>query len=273
MRKNTKLIGSIAVVVAAVLWSLDGLLRSKLYSLPPLTLIFAEHLVGTMFVAPFLIANYKKIKPLTKSQLWTLLGVGVVSSLLGTLLFTAAFFKVNFANFSVVVLSQQLQPVFAILTASFLLKEKVDRKFIMFAAAGIAGVYMLNFPNLTVNFNTGDATSMAGLMAIGSAICWGAGTAFSKYSLKNTYWLQITFGRFLVATVFAGLGVLLFGQTTAASSITGEQWKYLAIIASSTGLVALGIYYFGLQKIRASRATILELVWPLSAVIIGVFNF
>ncbi len=142
MRKNTKLIGSIAVVVAAVLWSLDGLLRSKLYSLPPLTLIFAEHLVGTLFVAPFLIANYKKIKPLTKSQLWTLLGVGVVSSLLGTLLFTAAFFKVNFANFSVVVLSQQLQPVFAILTASLLLKEKVDSKFIMLAAAGIAGFHV-----------------------------------------------------------------------------------------------------------------------------------
>jgi drug/metabolite transporter (DMT)-like permease len=34
-------------------------------------------------------------------------------------------------------------------------------------------------------------------------------------------------------------------------------------------MVALLIYYYGLQRVAASRAAILELAWPLSAVIIG----
>jgi len=51
--------------------------------------------------------------------------------------------------------------------------------------------------------------------------------------------------------------------------MTGSQWKYLLAITFSTGLVALIIYYYGLQRVAASRAAILELAWPLSSVIIG----
>jgi drug/metabolite transporter (DMT)-like permease len=43
----------------------------------------------------------------------------------------------------------------------------------------------------------------------------------------------------------------------------------LLAITFSTGLVALLIYYYGLQRVAASRAAVLELAWPLSAVIIG----
>ncbi|MDQ5885226.1 MAG: hypothetical protein QG645_389, partial [Patescibacteria group bacterium] len=35
------------------------------------------------------------------------------------------------------------------------------------------------------------------------------------------------------------------------------------------GLLALLIYYFGLKRVPASRSAILELAWPLSAVIVG----
>ena len=33
--------------------------------------------------------------------------------------------------------------------------------------------------------------------------------------------------------------------------------------------MALAIYYFGLQRVPASRSTILELTWPVSAVLVG----
>ena len=34
-------------------------------------------------------------------------------------------------------------------------------------------------------------------------------------------------------------------------------------------MVALLIYYFGLKRVLASRAALLELAWPLSAVFVG----
>ena len=50
-----------------------------------------------------------------------------------------------------------------------------------------------------------------------------------------------------------------------------NQWKYLIGITFSTGLVALWIYYYGLKGVLASRSTILELTWPLSALFVGYF--
>lgn len=50
--KNKIYIGSIAVVFAALLWSLDGFLRRELYSLPPAVVVFWEHLLGLIILAP-----------------------------------------------------------------------------------------------------------------------------------------------------------------------------------------------------------------------------
>jgi drug/metabolite transporter (DMT)-like permease len=106
-------------------------------------------------------------------------------------------------------------------------------------------------------------------MAVGAAACWGIGTAFSKYALKGTSYLHVSTLRFAMTTVFALLFVLASGSSAALGQMTWEQFGYLIAITFSTGMVALLIYYYGLQKITASRSAILELVWPLSSVAIG----
>jgi len=47
----------------------------------------------------------------------------------------------------------------------------------------------------------------------------------------------------------------------------------LLIIALSTGMVALWIYYRGLKTTKASVSTILELIFPLTAVTIDIFLY
>ena len=44
--KKLKSFGPLFIIIAALLWSLDGLLRRGLYSLPPSVVVFYEHLVG-----------------------------------------------------------------------------------------------------------------------------------------------------------------------------------------------------------------------------------
>jgi drug/metabolite transporter (DMT)-like permease len=51
-------------------------------------------------------------------------------------------------------------------------------------------------------------------------------------------------------------------------ALTSDQMMYLGIIVLSTGSVAVFIYYYGLKHVPASHATLYELFWPLSAVII-----
>ena len=44
----------LAVIFAALLWSVDALLRQSLYALPALLIVTIEHGVGTLIFIPFL---------------------------------------------------------------------------------------------------------------------------------------------------------------------------------------------------------------------------
>jgi drug/metabolite transporter (DMT)-like permease len=261
--------GALAVVFAALLWSVDGLLRRNLYSLPPSVIVLYEHLLGLVLLAPFLWSTRGKFRELTRKQWWSMALVALLSGALGTILYTAALGQIHFINFSVVVLLQQLNPIFAIATAAVLLREKLSPRFLGLATLALVGAYLVSFPNLTVNLNTGKGTLVAALYAAGAAAAWGVGTAFSKYALKGTSYPHVTAARFGLTAIISLCFVLGTGSAAAVSQITQTQFFYLLAITFSTGLVALLIYYYGLQRVAASRAAILELAWPLSAVLIG----
>lgn len=261
--------GAIAVVIAALLWSVDGLLRRHLYSLPPSVIVFWEHLLGLVFLVPFLLKSREKFGELTRKQWWAMGLVALLSGALGTILYTAALGQINFINFSVVVLLQQLNPVFAIATAAVLLREKLSKQFMVLSVIALGGAYLVSFPDMRVNLDTGKGTLIAALYAAGAAASWGMGTAFSKYALKGTSYPHVTAARFGLTAVLSLLFVIGSGSAGAISALTQTQFFYLLAITFSTGLVALLIYYYGLQRVAASRAAILELAWPLSAVIIG----
>lgn len=269
MSKHIIKYGSAAVVFASFLWALDGLLRRHLYSLPAPVIVFWEHIFGLIVLAPIIAYSWKAYKQLTRKQWYAIAGVSLLSGAVGTILYTAALGRVNFIPFSVVVLLQQLNPIFAIVTASLLLRERLSNRFIGLTALALVGAYMVTFPELSVTLSTGNGTLMAALMAVGAAAAWGSATAFSKYALKDTSFLHITAARFAFAPIFALLFVFASGSTASLGDLTGEQVKYLLFITFSTGLLALAIYYYGLQRIPASRAAVLGLARPLSAVIIG----
>lgn len=261
--------GSVAVIVAALLWSVDGLLRRHLYDLPPSVVVFYEHIFGFLILLPVIIVSFKAFKKLTRKQWLAIIGVSFLSGAVGTILYTAALGQIQYIPFSVVVLLQQLNPIFAIAASAILLKEPLTRRFFGLSALALVAAYVVTFPDFTVNFSTGTGTLMAALFAVGAAAAWGVSTAFSKYALVGTSSVHITALRFGITPIFALMFVAFSGNTGALSDITFEQFKYIVAITFSTGLVALLVYYFGLKRVLASRAAILELAWPASAVIVG----
>jgi drug/metabolite transporter (DMT)-like permease len=262
-------LGSVALIVAALLFSVDGLLRRHLFTLPAPVIVFYEHAFGFLILAPFIVFSLKAFRQLTRKQWYAITGVSFLSGAVGTILYTAALGRVQFIPFSVVVLLQQLNPVFAIGAAGLLLREPLTKRFFGLAAIALAAAYVVTFPHLSVNLSTGNGTLIAAIMAVGAAAAWGTSTAFSKYALKDTSTLHITALRFAITPFFAMLFVLLSGSAHSLGAITLSQFKYLVAITFSTGMVALLIYYFGLKRILASRAALLELAWPLSAVLVG----
>ena len=270
--KNIKINGPLLIIVASLLWAFDGVIRRYLYSLPPITIIFFEHLIGFLIILPFVIKSLKFEKP-TKRELWLLLLIALLSGLLGTLWFTTALLKVNFISFSVVFLLQKLQPIFAIATSSIFLKEKFDKRYIMWAIVAILSAYFVTFKNGHVDFKTGSGTIISALYALGAAFAWGSSTTFSKMVLTKLSHKVSTFYRFLFTSILALFAIIIFGYTSSLSSPTFSQFGLFALIAVSTGLVALLIYYKGLSKTPVHVSTILELTFPAVAILIDKFLY
>lgn len=72
--------------------------------------------------------------------------------------------------------------------------------------------------------------------------------------------------RFILTTVFSFVAILLFSDLSAVFAVTMSQLVRFAVIALSTGMLAVYIYYKGLQQTEAKISTIVELVFPMLAV-------
>src|SRR3990167_2889295 len=249
--------GPVFIIVAAFLWAFDGLIRQHLYSLPPITIIFFEHLFGLIILFPF-VYKYVLKTQLTKRDWWLLVLISILSGLFGTLWFTTALGKVHFISISVVFLLQKLQPIFAITSARIFLKEKMDGRYVKWAVLALGAAFFVTFKNGYVNFATGEGTIIAALYALGAAFAWGTSTTFSKMLLGKVDFKVSTFFRFLITVVVALPVILLFGYGKSLGAPTGAQFGFLALIAVSTGMVALLIYYKGLAKTPVHVSTILE---------------
>lgn len=274
---------------AAILWSIDAYLRTTLYALPPVLVSFWEHLLGLTLITPFFWRRRAELWSLRRREWRALLFIGLLAGPIGLILYMTALNLSNFANFSIVILLQQTQPIWAILLAGFVLKEPITRRFAGLAALAICGAYLIVFPSLTPNLNTGDQTALAGLLALLAAACWGGGTAMGKLVLHRVSFGTVAFARFALAAIFSLILFSVFAfiqQSTGLEavlgtsyqlgdlgSLTSEQWRSLIIIVLTTGATAILIYYYGLKHVPARVATILEMTWPISSLVIGTLVF
>ena len=261
------------IMLAAILWSADGVLRRQLYALPPATVVMLEHAFGVLIALPFLPRVIHEYKKMTKKDWLVMLTITVFASVLGTIFYTAALGKVNYINYSVVVLLQQTQPIFAIALAGLLLKEVLTKKYLIQAVIGLAAAYFLAFPSLRPNVLGLSGETSAAMLAMGAAIAWGSATVLGKLILKTLSFKAAAILRFALAIPIAYLVAVLSGQTYPLSAVTTSQWLSLLGIALSSGMVAFLIYYKGLSGTPAKVSTLVELTWPVSAAFIGLLFF
>ena len=99
-----------------------------------------------------------------------------------------------------------------------------------------------------------------------AAFAFGSSTVFSKQLTASLDAKRSTGMRFLLVSILMGIYLLFTGGFENIFLVSQMQWVYLTIIVCSSGGLALFLYYYGLEHIQASQATILELARPLSAI-------
>jgi len=272
MKKSNIILGASIIGLSATMWGFDGIvLTPRLSNLKVVFVVFILHLIPFILMNPFLYKRYPKIKTLNSPEIFSLFMVALFGGSIGTLAIVKALFLVNFQSLSIVVLLQKLQPVFAITLAALFLKEKLRRNFIVWAVIALIAGYFLTFGFHLPRFQKDQNTIYASLFAVLAAFSFGSSTVFSKKILGKLDFITATFFRYGLTSILMFLVVLSLGELKEFQNITPNNRLIIGIISVTTGSGAIFLYYYGLKKVKAIIATIMELFFPISAVFFDYF--
>ncbi|MDD4477233.1 MAG: riboflavin kinase [Patescibacteria group bacterium] len=111
----------------------------------------------------------------------------------------------------------------------------------------------------------------AAFFAFLAAFAFGSSTVFGKRIVNHLDYKATAALRFGITGIMAFVVVIFSNNLASIRLIDGAHWWYLILIVFSSGAAAMFIYYYGLKRVTASTATICELFWPFSAVILDYF--
>lgn len=260
--------GSYLVAVGAALWSLDAIFRTRLIgTYSAYFIVFITQIICLVVVVPVLWKFRSEILRLKIRDWLAFLFIAVASNVLAMVAFTYAFSLAS--NFSVPILIQKVQPFFAIVSAVLILKERLPKYYFLYVLIAVVGSFLVAFGDGT-DFSVGSKDFVVVIFSLVAAALWGLGTTAGRFlSVHHSFWL-VTSMRYGIG---ATLMIILFPIWSAElihvqEHLIKDMPQFLAM-ALIPGLLALFIYYRGLQSTRASVACWLELFYPVTAVVIN----
>ena len=267
--------GTLLVILACLLWGMDTLIRYPLVEkgINPVTIVFYEHCILALIFSVGLIPQLKRLGELKVADIFSFIIIGGFGSAIATVAFTESF---QYLNPSLVILLQKLQPIVAIILASIILKEEIQKQFIIWAGVCLVGGLLVSSPDIERFYelmlhNFGAVTSDVAVKGYGlvgvSILGWGATTVFGKrLSMVGFEPKSIMAGRFLT-----GLFMLIpFVQWDRSMVLpSGEDYLKILVMVIISGALAMWFYYQGLKRLSAKTTAIAEMFFPFFAIIVN----
>lgn len=259
-------LGVVFVAVAAALWGLDQWIRGPLSATTTAaTIVFGEHLVLALLTLPFAAGALAAVFRLGWRHVLAAVLIGAGASAVATILFTQALFVHH--DFVTPIVLQKVQPLFAVLAAMAVLGERPRPRYALYFAAALAGTWFIGVRDPFHPEAHGLETM---LYALGAAVLWALGTVFGRYLARDMRFEHVTALRFLFGLPASALALLVLGDAAFAS---WHDSLFIAVLAVVTGLAAMTLYYYGLRSTPALAATLAELAFPVTAILVGYFKF
>ncbi|MDQ0206727.1 DMT family transporter [Alkalicoccobacillus murimartini] len=259
------------IVIGAAFWGVNPLFRVMLLdTLTSAQIVFIEHILLAFITVPILWMNRRELKGLKKSHIGALLFISWGGSALATLLFTAALTYAGSIN--AVLLLQKMQPLFAIILARIILKELFPKHFAILVSVALIGTYFLTFGFSLPLGHFDEVIQMGSILSLAAAALWGGSTVMGRHLLKQMKFETVTSLRFVLAIPFITLIMLIQNAAWAlptdstAMTLIGVN---LLISALLPGLFSMLLYYKGLTNTKASVATLAELSFPMTGMLVN----
>jgi len=260
-----------------------------------------EHFFGLIILLPILgfTRGFSKLKSALKSfnrRDWISLAyISIGGSALGLFFFLMS---MVLGNPTIAILVQKVQPVVTVIFAFFILKEKPSLRFYIAFIFSLIGVVLMSMTDILKLINSGDFSGLiAILFSLIAAILWGGSTVFGRILTKKVDFWDLTLLRYAGGFIFLLLfNIPLMTYNSTYFSFLGEtrhvfshetefgsgiytpvNWTWLVILSIlyfavlTGGVMPLSLYYFGLERSKASVAGIAELAFPILSIVVNYY--
>lgn len=259
----------LALILAHMIWGANFVVaKITLQEFPLYSLAFLRFALASLFLAPFFIAETRKIK-IDRKDFSKLTLTGVLIITLNIAFFFIGIQKTTAVNASILTL---VIPMLSVLLGWWFLKEKVYLINLAGIFAGFCGaIIIIGLPRIFLgDFST--ETLIGNLMIILASVVWVIGAIFSRQMLTKYPSLIVTAFAFLI-------GMITFIIPAINEYLTNPGWTENVTSLGILGLVymivlssvsAYFLFEWGLAKTNVMTADLFQYIEPFVATIVAV---
>lgn len=259
----------LALIAAHVIWGSNFVVaKITLQEFPPMGLALLRFAFASLFLAPFFLAETKKVK-IDKKDLPKLIAIGIFIITLNITFFFEGMKRTSAINASVLTL---IIPMLSVLLGWWFLKEKIYIFNLFGIALGLVGaLVIIGLPQ----FISGDLSpeAMTGnILIILAATSWVIGATISKRLLNKYSSLILTAMAFLVGTLTMILPAALefYKNPGWTSQVTMLGMLGLMFMILLSSISAYFLFEWGLSKTSIIMADFFQYIEPLVATVLAV---
>ena len=235
----------------------------KTINLSSIEIAFLRAVIGSLFLlcAGFLMKQKISFKLIKKNMLILILS-GVALGINWILLFQAY----KYTTISNATLSYYFAPVFVIMIAPIVLKEKLTVIKILCASTAMAGLFLI--VSVGSNNTTSSYNNIVGIMyGLSAAVLYASVILMNKF-INDLSSFETTLVQLTVAALVL-LPIIILQHNLKLSEITCTAWIIILILGILHTGIAYLMYFSAIKMLKAQSIAILIYIDPISAVIMA----
>lgn len=232
-------------------------------NLPSIEIAFFRAVIGSLFlICTGFIMKQKISLKLIKKNMLILIVSGVTLGLNWIFLFQAY----KYTSISNATLSYYFAPVFVIMLAPIILKEKLTAKKIVCIIMAMAGLFLI--VRVGSSNISGDYNHIRGIMyGLLAAVFYASVILMNKF-MKNLSGFETTLIQLMVAALVLFPNIIYQGNLNV-SKISSTTWIFILIIGILHTGIAYILYFSSIKGLKGQSIAILSYIDPVTAVVMA----
>ncbi len=250
-----------ALLVLSIVWGSAFLFNAvTVEEVPPLTAVAGRFIMSATLLAVFA-ALARSGLPRERGIWRALLVLAVINNLLP---FTLITWAQQHVEVSVAAILNGSMPLFTAVIASAATDERLDFERAAGIAVGFAGVVALVGPSLS---DLTESSTLGQLAVVAASVGYGASTVYARHNLYGNP-VGLAAGQMLLSAAIMAPIALAVDRPFDLSPSGGAMGSWLALGLMGSGL-AYAVFYWLIQRITATQASMVAYVIPLVATFLG----